>query len=114
MTAFNTRHGQFEYFVMPFRLCNVSGTFQSYINNFLHQYLDVFCTVYLDNVLIYSTDEKKHTEQVLKVLKQLQDHGLQVDVNKCKFSVTQVKYLGLIISIDGISINSEKVQAILN
>ena len=45
------------------------------------------------------------------MLKWLQDCDLQVDVNKCKFSVIQVKYLGLIISTDGIS---KKVQCILD
>ena len=85
---------------MPFRLCNALGTFQSYINNFLHEYLDVFYTAYLDNVLIYSTDEKEHIKQVLKVLKWLWDCGLQVDVNKYKFLVKRVKYLGLIINMD--------------
>ena len=114
MTVFNTRHGQFEYLVMPFGLCNTSKTFQSYINNSLHEYLDVFCTMYLDDVLVYSTNKKEHTEHVFKVLKRLWDHELQVDVNKCKFSVKRVKYLGLIISIDRISMDSEKVQAILD
>ena len=50
MTAFNTRHSQFEYLVMPFGLCNASETFQSYINNSLREYLDVFCTAYLKKV----------------------------------------------------------------
>ena len=71
LTTFNTRHGQFEYLVMPFGLCNTPDTFQSYINNSLHEYLDVFCTAYLDDVLIYSIDEKEHTKQVLKILKRL-------------------------------------------
>ena len=51
---------------------------------------------------------------VLEVLKWLWDCGLQVNVDKCKFSVTQVKYLGLIISTNGISMDSKKVQCILN
>ena len=71
MTAFNTRHGQFEYLVMPFGLCNAPETFRSYINNSLREYLDVFCTAYLDDVLVYSTNEEEHTEHVLKVLKRL-------------------------------------------
>ena len=69
LTAFNSRYGQFEYLVMPFGLCNAPGTFQDYINEFLREYLDVFCTAYLDNVLIYSTKEKDHEDYVLQVLK---------------------------------------------
>ena len=71
MSAFNIRHNQFEYLVMPFGLCNASETFQSYINNSLREYLDVFCTAYFDDMLVYSTNKEKHTKHVLKVLKQL-------------------------------------------
>ena len=114
MTAFNMRHGQFKYLVMPFGLCNAPKTFQSYINNFLQEYLDVFCIAYLDNVFVYSTNEEKYTEHMLKILKQLQDRGLQIDVDKCEFSVKRIKYLGLIISTDSISMDPEKVQCILD
>ena len=47
LTAFNTRYGQFEYLVMPFGLCNAPGTFQSYINNSVREYLDVTSFVLL-------------------------------------------------------------------
>ena len=88
MIVFNIRHGQFEYLIMPFGLCNVPETFQSYINNSLREYLDVFCTAYLDDVLVYNTKEEEHTRHVLDMQKWLRDCGLQVDVDKCKFSVT--------------------------
>lgn len=58
LTAFNSRYSQFKYLVMPFELCNALKTFQEYINEPLHKYLDMFCTAYLDNVLIYSTNKK--------------------------------------------------------
>ena len=76
LTAFNTRYGKFEYLVMPFDLCKTSGTFQSYINNSVREYLDVFCTAYLDDVLIYSDNEEEHSDHVLKVLKRLGERGL--------------------------------------
>ena len=114
LTAFNTRYGQFEYLVMPFGLCNAPGTFQSYINNAVREYLDVFCTAYLDDILIYSENEKDHDEQVLKVLLVMREKGLQLDIDKCEFGVTKIKYLGLIISTEGISMDPEKVEAILN
>ena len=66
-----TRYGQFEYHVMPFGLCNAPGTFQSFINDFVREYLDVFCSAYLDDILIYSEDENQHVEQVRKVLRRL-------------------------------------------
>ena len=109
MTAFNKRHNQFEYLVMLFGLCNIPGIFQTYINNFLYEYLDVFYTTYLDDVFVYSKKEKEHTGHMLDMLKRLRDCRLQVNVNKYKFSVTGVKYLGLIISTNGISMGLEKV-----
>jgi hypothetical protein len=112
LTAFNTRYGQFEYLVMPFGLCNAPGTFQSYINKSVLDYLDVFCTAYLDDVLVYSEDPKDHTEHVLKVLQRLLDHGLHIDIDKCEFSVSKVKYLGLIVSTEGVSMDPNKVKAI--
>ena len=55
-TAFHTRYGHFEYLVMPFGRCNAPATFQAYINDTLHEFLDVFCVAYLDDVLIYTDD----------------------------------------------------------
>lgn len=96
---------------MPFGLCNAPGTFQGYINSSLLEYLDIFCTAYLDDVLIYSDNEKDHSEQVLKVLKRLRKKGLQIDIDKCEFLVTEVKYLGLIVTTEGIKMDEEKVKA---
>jgi hypothetical protein len=93
LTAFNTRYGQFEYLVMPFGLCNAPGTFQSYINETVREYLDVFCTAYLDDILIYSNDEKEHTDHVLKVLYRLRDRGLQLDIDKCEFDAPKSNIL---------------------
>ena len=72
--------------------------YQQYINSVLFNYLDNFCTVYLNNILIYSKDPLEHTEHVCKVLAWLQRAGLQVDIWKCKFNVTCTKYLRFIIS----------------
>ena len=112
LTAFNSRYGQFEYLVMPFGLCNAPGTFQGYINESLREYLDVFCTAYLDDVLIYSAREKDHADHVLQVLKRLHQRGLQVDIDKCEFNTRRVKYLGMIVTTDGIEMDTKKVDAI--
>lgn len=57
-TAFRTRYGHFEYLVMPFGLTNAPATFQAYINRALKGYVDDFCVVYLDDVLIFSRTQK--------------------------------------------------------
>ena len=63
-TAFRTRYGLFEYRVMPFSLTNAPASCQRLMNETLHEYLDIFVTVYLDDILIYSENEKEHVEHV--------------------------------------------------
>lgn len=114
LTAFNTRYGLYETLVMPFGLTNAPATFQARINEILHPFLDVFCTAYIDDILIYSDDLVSHRGHVKLVLKALQDAGLQCDIKKCEFEVTEVIYLGMIISVDGVRMDPSKVQAIVN
>ena len=112
LTAFNSRYGQFEYLVMPFGLCHAPGTFQGYINESLQKYLDVFCTAYLDDVLIYTSKDENHASHVLQVLRRLHKRGLQVNIDKCKFNTTRVKYLGMIVTTSELEIDTKKVEAI--
>ena len=111
-TAFLTRYGLFEYVVMPFGLCNAPGTFQAFINETLREHLDVFCTAYVDDILIYSNSHAEHTLHVKKILQALQKAGLYLDIKKCEFHVTQVKYLGLIITTDGLRMDPKKVETV--
>ena len=111
-TAFRTRYGLYEYLVMPFGLCNAPSSFQHYINDNLREYLDIFCTAYIDDILIYSNNAKEHRDHVRKVLERLRAAGLQADIKKCEFHVEEVKYLGLVISTQGIRMDPEKVAAV--
>ena len=113
-TAFTTRFGLFETLVMPFGLCNAPASFQHYINHTLYDLLDKICTAYLDDILIYSKTRKEHREHVRQVVVRLRDAGLQIDINKCEFETTRTKYLGLIITPDGIEMDPAKVDAILS
>jgi len=63
-TAFRTRYGYFEYLVMPFGLTNAPASMQAYANDCLHDYLDLFCIVYLDDILIYSNTLEEHISHV--------------------------------------------------
>ena len=100
--------------IIPFGLCNAPGTFQSFINDTVREYLDVFCTAYLDDVFIYSGNKEEHSGQGLTVLKRLQERELQVDIDQGEFLATEVKYLGLIVTNDGKEIDPEKIEAVLN
>ena len=108
-----TCYSLFEYLVMPFSLCNAPATFQAYVNKALQPYLNVFCTAYIDDILIYSNTLKEHWEHVNLVLNALTAAGLHLDINKCQFETQEVIYLGLFINTISICMNSSKVDAIL-
>ena len=97
-TAMQICYSLFEYLIMLFELCKVSSFFQSYINDILWDCLDVFVTVYIDDVLIFSKSKKEHQKHVHTVLIKLQDASLQLNIEKCKFQMKEVKYLRLIIA----------------
>ena len=84
LTTFCTRYGAYKCKVLPFRLTNRPVTYQRYINNVLFDYLDDFCTTYLDDIIIYSENVLEYKEHVKKVLQRLRDAGLQVDLKKCE------------------------------
>ena len=114
LTAFRTRYGLYEWMVTPFGLANAPSTFQKYINWALREYLDEFCSAYIDDVLIYTDGpQEEHQEHVRKVLQKLSDAGLYLDVNKCEFEQQETKYLGFIVRAGkGTCMDPGKVQAI--
>jgi hypothetical protein len=114
LTAFNTRYSLYETLVMPFGLSNVPATFQARINEVLHLYLDIFCIAYIDDILVYSDDLTSYRQHVRLVVEVLRDAGLQLDVKKCEFEVTEVTYLGMIVSTDSVRMDPAKVIAITN
>ncbi len=104
----------FKYLIMLFDLCNESVSFQKYINNTLHEHLNKFYTAYLNDILIYFDNELEHKIHVKLILWKLQEADLQMNIIKCKFHITQVLYLKLIIIIEEIKMNSFKINIIVN
>jgi len=99
---------------MFFDLYNESVSFQKYINNTFCKHLNKFCTAYLNDILIYFDNELKHEIHVKLILQKLQEADLQMNIIKCKFHVTQVSYLELIIIIKEIKMNFSKINIIVN
>ena len=98
---------------MPFGLTNAPATFQALINTTLCEYLDIFVTAYLDDILIYIKGTlNKHIQVVKEVFKALQEADIRLRPDKCKFYVKTVKFLGSIITTNGIQIDNKKVKAI--
>ncbi|QRW26231.1 Retrotransposable element Tf2 protein [Rhizoctonia solani] len=113
-TAFKTKYGLFEYLVMPFGLTNAPAAFQDMMNKIFRDLLDVYVIIYLDDILVFSLNEKDHEAHVREVLKRLQDNDLFCNIEKCHFHVKKIDYLGFIISEFGIEVDQSKVTDAMN
>lgn len=112
LTTFQTKFGAYRYKVMPFGVANGPATWQRLINQCLMDFLDEFCVAYLDDILVYSKTLEEHEAHVRRVLQRLRDWGLQVDVDKCEFHVQETKFLGVIVSTEGLRMDPGKTKAI--
>jgi len=115
-TVFHMRYRLYKWMMTSFKLVNVLSTFQRYINWVLWDFLNEFCSVYVNDILIF-TDEllHQHRNHVQKVLLQLWEVGLQIDIDKCEFEVKSIKYLEFILKVKkNIQMNPQKVKAIMN
>jgi hypothetical protein len=99
---------------MLFGLTNALAMFQHFINEIFHDLLNVCIVVYLDDILIYSDNLETHKKQVKDVLQRLQKYDLHARLEKSEFHMDSIEYLGVIISPNGITIDSEKVKVILD
>jgi hypothetical protein len=112
-TAFSTRYGLYEYLVMSFGLTNAPAYFMYLMNSVFMPELDKFVVVFIDDILVYSKNEAEHIEHLHIVLPRLRDHRLYAKLSKCDFWL-EIKFLGHTISQDGVSVDPEKVQEVMN
>ena len=111
--AFVTHQGLFEPTVMFFGLCNSPATFQRFMNDFFHNMIvEGWLVIYMDNLLIFSPDEQIHTERTKRVLQCMMDLDLHLKLEKCTFTATKVKYLGMIIHPGQLAMDPVKLDGI--
>ena len=104
--------GLYEYLRMPFGLCNSPATFQRLMEAcFTDENFEILL-LYLDDILVFSKTIEEHLQRLDKVFSKLKSHGLKMKPSKCNFFHTSVKYLGHIVSADGVSTDPEKTEAI--
>jgi hypothetical protein len=80
----------------------------------IYNYLDVFYTVYINDILVYLDNLLEYKEYVKKILCVLQNTSFQFNIKKYKFEVIEIIYLGLILSIKNIRINPAKIKYIID
>ncbi|GFT42004.1 retrovirus-related Pol polyprotein from transposon opus [Trichonephila clavipes] len=111
-TAFITRNGTFAFLRMPFGLSGAAPNFQRAIDIILKPVIGRFVLVYMDDVIITSPLFKDYLDHLTQVFTLLRDAGLTLNKEKCHFARDKLKYLGLIISKEGIETDNKKIRAI--
>ncbi|GFV70917.1 retrovirus-related Pol polyprotein from transposon 297 [Trichonephila clavipes] len=111
-TAVTTPWGLYEYTHLCFGLVNAPQTFM----RFMHEVVRglPFCFVYLDDILCYSENAEEHRSHLRTIFQRLSSYGLKLNISKCVFDVTELIFLGHLITPDGIKPLPDKVQAVLD
>ena len=112
--AFTTLEGSFKPTVMFFRLTNSPAIFQAIMNELLRDLINTGkVAVFIDDVIIRMETEEGHDELVAEVIKRLEKNYLYMKLEKCKWKVREVGFLGVIIGLEGIKMEEEKVKGVL-
>lgn len=114
LTAFQTKFGLFQYRVVPFGLKNGPTVFQSLMNEIFHDLMGQGMDFFIDDLLIYEPDTTIHKSLLREVFKRLLANDLAVGLDKCQFMVPAVDFLGHHLSVAGLSMQTSKVQAIMD
>jgi hypothetical protein len=113
-TAFSIRYGLYKYLVMSFVLTNAPAYFIYLINSVFMPELDKFMIVFIDDILVYLENEEDHAEHLRIVLTKLRDHQLYAKFSKCEFWLRKVPFLGHVLSENGILVDPNKVQEVMD
>ena len=112
--AFRTRYGHYEFLVMPFGLTNAPSAFMDLMNRVFQPYLDRFVIVFIDDILVYSGSSEEHSEHLRIVLQNLRERQLYAKLSKCQFWLDRVTFLGHVISAEGVSVDPQKIEGVVN
>ena len=111
-TGFVTPWGHYEYTVIPFGHCNAPATFQRLMALVFSALIGIDCLIYLEDIVIFGPTSNVHIIRLIKVFARLQQENVKIKLSKCKFGLVAVKFLGHIITADGIGVDPEKISTI--
>lgn len=114
MTAFITPFGLFRFKRMPFGLKNAPATFQRLIDRFRTGLPNITILAYLDDIIVISNGFDRHLDDLELVFQRLRQFKLVANREKCQFLRQNIKFLGHLITSDGIQTDPSKVSAILD
>lgn len=111
-TAFVTPDGLYEFKALPFGLCSAPATFQRMMDTVLAGLKWQACLVYLDDVVVFSATFDQHLERLRLVLEAIRAADLTIKPEKCQFGFDELRFLGHVISAEGVRPDPEKTEAV--
>ena len=113
-TVFVTPTGNYHYKVMPFGLKNTGSTYQRMMTMMFEPQLGKNIEVYIDDMVVKSKEVFDHMDDLGNIFGTLRKHKLCLNASKCSFEVGSGKFLGYMVTHQGIEVNPDQVKAISN
>ena len=112
--AFWTRYGHYEFLVTSFGLANAPAAFMDLMNKVFRNYLDSFVILFIDDILVYSKNEKDHMGHLRVEFQTLKEHQLYAKYSKSMFWLRSVKFLGHIIYNEVVEVDPRNMKTVKN
>ena len=113
--VFTTPEGSFKPTVIFFGLTNSLATFQTMMNELLRDLINTGkVAAFIDNVIVGMEDEEEYDELVAEIIKKLEENDLYVKLEKYKWKIREVGFLGVVIGLEGIKMEKEKMKGVLD
>ena len=112
LTTFNTPFGRYCFTRLPYGINSATEIFHKAMERLFEGLEGV--RKYVDDVIVWGSDKFEHDARLAEVMKRVNSNGLQLNEKKCQFATSQIKFLGEILSAEGIQVDPERVVAINN
>ena len=109
LTTFSTPHGRYRFLRMPYGICSVSDVYQRTMEQL---FADLPCSIIVDDILVGGRTKEEHDQNLKTVLDRIRKINMRLDPKKCRFSLTQVSYVGHVFTATGLKPDPAKVSTI--